>query len=94
MGVLNQTPTLIHQLVGFLNLTRVWRGSLDGKMGWRGQGRQGGIGQAGADGVGLGAGVSNDGGGRVVSDRGGWLGAGRVVGGGWCGRARGGMGGR
>ena len=91
MGVLNQTPTLIHQLVGFLNLTRVWRGSLDGKMGWRGQGRQGKRGRMVSD---WGAGVSNDGGGRVVSDRGGWLGAGRVVGGGWCGRARGGMGGR
>ena len=56
-----------------------------GKQGWQGQGRQGGIGQAGADGVGLGAGVSNDAG--RADGAGGWLG------GGWCGRARGGMGG-
>lgn len=68
---------------------------LAGQSGWENKAGGARAGRAsGADGVGLGAGVSNDGGGRVVSDRGGWLGAGRVVGGGWCGRARGGMGGR
>lgn len=49
MGVLNQTPTLIHQLVGFLNLTRVWRGSLDGKTRLAGPGQAGQAGRMVSD---------------------------------------------